>query len=214
MTRVRSRDPSPFGNVVRASSPNQPARRRAPIDPASRLGSHPRSRRANSPVFERRAGHMRYTVSNEFLFAVQGYVGKARLWFAPEALRQRRRTTRQESWWSTWQLLLLNTCETSCLSAKTAPARHRSPRRCCTSQAVRPAWARPTTGNPISITTRRRSGASSRSARPSPPFPTKTTRSTCLTRRATPISSATRWPPCRRPRWRCSWWMRWRAPRS
>ena len=59
--------------------------------------------------------------------------------------------TQHESWWSTWQLLLPNTCETLCWWAKTAPARHRSPKRCCTSPAVRPAWARRTTGNPTDV---------------------------------------------------------------
>lgn len=46
------------------------------------------------------------------------------------------------------------------------------------------------------------------------PFRTRTTRSTCLIRPATPTSSATRWPPCKRPRWRCSWWTPWQARRS
>ena len=30
----------------------------------------------------------------------------------------------------------------------------------------------------------------------------------------TSTSSATRWPPCKRPRWRCSWSTPWRARRS
>ena len=40
------------------------------------------------------------------------------------------------------------------------------------------------------------------------PIPYKDFRSTFWTRRAIPTSSATRWPPCRRPKWRSSWWTR------
>ena len=53
-------------------------------------------------------------------------------------MRQKGTATQQESWWSTWQLPLPNTCATSSWSARTAPARPRSPRPCSTSLASTP----------------------------------------------------------------------------
>ena len=43
---------------------------------------------------------------------------------------------------------------------------------------------------------------------------TTTTKSTCLTPRAIPISSATRLPPCKLPKWRCSWLTPWQVHKS
>ena len=194
---------SPFGNVLLAASSKMDARG---------IGSVIRARLIPS-LWTPKAAVLRYTMGQGFKIAFEvRRLGSTVVRALAETTTAW--ATQQESWWSTWQLLLPNTCETLCWWAKTAPARHRSPKRCCTSPAVRPAWARRTTGNPTSTTTMRRSGANSPSAPPLPPFRTRTTRLTCLIRPATPTSSATRWPPCKRPRWRCSWWTPWQARRS
>lgn len=46
------------------------------------------------------------------------------------------------------------------------------------------------------------------------PIPYKDYKINVLDTPVIPISSATRWPPCRQPKWPCSWWTPSMVPRS